>query len=187
MKKLLTFLLVMICLQTTMAQAIRKPKPQGQTIQTSGPTAYNKGVIPPNTSLVKNQRYYSADNRYCLVFQPDGNLVLYKFSTPTSFKAIWNTHTNGMAMNKCVFQKDGNLVLYDYTGKAKWDSWTDTKNRADQKKSWYEKYLPQKDNFTPVDVDNWLSVQNDGNLVIYNGTYPNVYSIVWVSNTFEKN
>ena len=188
MQKLLAILLVTMCLQS-MAQnppKIRKPGSSGQTVETSGPVAYSKGVIPPNTSLVKNQRYYSADNRYCLVFQPDGNLVMYKFSTPTSFKAVWNTHTNGMAINKCVFQTDGNLVLYDYTNKAKWDARTDAKNRADKKKGW-GKYIPQGDKFTPVDVDNWMTVQNDGNLVIYNGTYPQIYSVVWASDTFEKN
>lgn len=186
MKKLLTFLTVLMCLQTTMAQSIRKPKEKGQTVQTSGPTTYAKGIIAPNTSLEKNQRYYSADNRYCLVFQPDGNLVLYKFSTPTNFQAVWNTHTNGLAINKCVFQKDGNLVLYDYTNTPKWDAWTDAKNRADKKKGW-KKYIPEGDKFSPVDVDNWMTVQNDGNLVIYNGNYPDVHSVVWASDTFEKN
>ena len=188
MKKLLTFLLVMICLQTTMAQAIRIPKPKGQTVQTSGPTAYNKGEIPPNTSLVKNQKYYSADNRYYLIFQEDGNLVVYK-TTNTPNKAIWQTGTHGIAMQKCVFQADCNLVLYDYKNKARWNSWTDATNKAYKKKGW-AKYLPEiknSDVFIPADTNYWMVLQNDGNMVVYGGNYPRAWTVEWSSDSFEKN
>lgn len=188
MKKLLSFLLVMICLQTTMAQAIRKPKPQGQTVQTSGPTAYNKGVIPPNTSLVKNQKYYSGDSRYYLIFQEDGNLVVYK-ATNTPNKAVWQTGTHGIAMQKCLFQADCNLVLYDYKNKARWNSWTDATNKANKKKGWIKTLIGEGDKFNPKDYgfSYWMTVQNDGNLVVYGGIYPQASSVEWNSESFEKN
>ncbi len=180
MKKLLTIFIVLMCMQS-MAQtppSVRK-KP--------GAIPDKQGLIKPNTSLVKNQRYYSEDNRYCVVFQEDGNLVLYKFSSATSYKPIWNTHTNGLAIKKCVFQADGNLVLYDYAGKAKWDAWTDAKNKSDKKKSWYQKFGIEGDTFRPADPTPWMVVQNDGNIVIYQGLYPKASSVEWASESFEKN
>lgn len=81
--------------------------------------ALKTGEFKAGTEFVKNQRYYSADGRYAMVFQADGNLVVYKFTdaAKSKFHPIWYSRTNGKAVEKCVFQTDGNLVLYDYTKK----------------------------------------------------------------------
>ena len=55
MKKLLTGLFILMCLQT-MAQT--PPK-----IRRPGAIPDKQGLIKPNTSLVKDQRYYSEDIR----------------------------------------------------------------------------------------------------------------------------
>jgi hypothetical protein len=64
---------------------------------------------------------YSATRAFRLVFQTDGNLVLYVIDDSTLPvdiaageypRAIWATGTNGMGASACVMQPDGNLVLY---------------------------------------------------------------------------
>ncbi|MEI9957670.1 MAG: hypothetical protein WDM90_15535 [Ferruginibacter sp.] len=147
-------------------------------IRVPGKITMPQGCFKTNTSFTKGQRYYSADNRYCLIFQEDGNLVIYKFSTPTKFKAVWNSHTNGLAIKSCVFQEDGNLVLYDFAGKAKWAA-----NGGSVDKGGFGK----GDKFYPKGPDShWLTLQNDGNLVIYVGKYPSATSR-WSTGSFEKN
>lgn len=49
-----------------------------------------------------------------LVWQSDGNLVLYRGST-----ARWRSNTNGQGA-KLVFQNDGNLVIYDTANQPLW-------------------------------------------------------------------
>lgn len=176
MKTLLLFLFLVICAQTITAQTklgIRIPKetPEQQMDK-------RQGFFKQNTSFEKDKRYFSEDKRYALIFQSDGNLVVYKIA---GMKAIWNSHTNGRAVKSCVFQGDGNLVMYDYANKAVWNSDDDAKNR---KYNFLEKINPP-DDFRPRDA--WMTMQSDGNLVIYSGTYPNPYSVAWASNSFEKN
>ena len=182
MKTLLLFLFMFAAMGIqTMAQrpyVKNKPTPEQQMDKTPG-------VFKKNTSFEKDKRYFSEDKRYALVFQSDGNLVVYKIA---GMKAIWNTHTNGRAVKSCVFQGDGNLVMYDYANKAVWDSNTDASRRAEAKKSWLERtFVVQPDTFTPTDPGKWMTMQSDGNLVIYNGIYPNPYSVIWASESFEKN
>ncbi len=178
MKKLLTFLLIIMCLQSiaqTPPPIRRKPGTQGSSPQYYIPV--KQGMFRHNTSFVKNQRYYSEDNRYCMVFQEDGNLVVYKMTSQTSYKAIWNTHTNGKAVKSCVFQQDGNLVMYDYTGKAVWNSNTDARNRK----------LTYNDAAASMPWQSWMTLQNDGNLVVYGSYYPFTDMVMWFSGSYEKN
>ncbi len=143
------------------------------------PGSLPQGVFKPNTSFAKGQRYYSEDNRYCLVFQDDGNLVIYKFASARKYSAIWSSGTNGIAMKKCIFQEDGNLVLYDYTGKARWAANGGTVDGGGSGKG---------DKFYPKGPDShWLTIQNDGNLVIYVGKYRTNSAPRWSSGSFEKN
>lgn len=178
MKKIFTFVAVMICLQS-MGQTpppIRKPK----STEASSPqnlVPVKQGTFRHNTSFVKNQRYYSEDNRYCLVFQEDGNLVVYKMLSATTYKPIWNTHTNGRAIKSCVFQQDGNLVMYDYTGKPVWNSNTDARNRK----------LTYNDSAASMPWQSWMTLQNDGNLVVYGNYYPYTDMVIWFSGSNEKN
>jgi hypothetical protein len=171
MKKLLTLLLLFICIE---------PIAQTQKDVKDAEAMYKRqGFFRPNTVFEKNKKYYSEDNRYYLVFQEDGNLVVYKMG-----KAVWHTHTNGKAIKKCVFQGDGNLVLYNYNDKAIWAAFTEQ----------YDNLIVKKSTL-PV-----LVMQSDGNLVIYNSWFRYNYNYVkpftpgaknlmisWSSGTNEKN
>jgi hypothetical protein len=55
-----------------------------------------------------------------LLFQTDGNLVLYDGNQ----NALWSTHTQGSGATKLAFQDDGNIVLYDANSNPVWSSGT---------------------------------------------------------------
>ncbi len=94
--------------------------------------------------------------RLHLVYQTDGNFVLYCNATP-----LIDTGTDGppSSADYASFQKDGNLVVYGYNrlgwAVASWSSGT------------YGEGATQ------------LALQGDGNLVIYNGSH----TALWASNT----
>lgn len=79
--------------------------------------------IATNTigSAVDAQRTIGS-SPYKLVYQPDGNLVLYKVSgaSPT---AVWSTKTNGRPAWRACMQDDGNFVIYSSPGKVAWALW----------------------------------------------------------------
>lgn len=116
-------------------------------------------VVKPASTDKFNIRFYpgdkitSRDGRFTLVYQADGNLVLYQGET-----AIWDTETYiggnnggkyGYDAGFLRFQDDGNLVIYHRylqtpgADTAVWSSGT-SRNRG----------------YT-------LDLQDDGNLVIY--------------------
>lgn len=69
--------------------------------------------------LYPGQSIDTADRRYRMVLQTDGNLVLYSPS-----RAIWATGTDGKQAAFLALQPDGNLVLYDTSGRPLWYSST---------------------------------------------------------------
>lgn len=83
----------------------------------------------------------SPNQRYRLVMQGDGNLVLY-----AGPRALWSTGTAGTSGNFAIMQADGNLVVYRPDGSAAWSSGTAGNPGAR------------------------LYVQDDGNVVIYLGS-----------------
>jgi len=170
MKNFITLLFLLFSIGV-MAQKI--PRPQVGT-KIGLPRGFFKG----GTIFIKDQKYYSDDQRYFIQMQSDGNLVLYKVIGASKFKALWNTHTNGKAIKKCVFQEDGNLVLYDYTGKAQWDAFSDQYNKDYKGIS---KYFPKGDKF--YTRERVLVLQSDGNLVIYAGGG----TVMWHAGTYERN
>ena len=91
-----------------------------------------------NGRLYPGQGVISADRRFRLTLQPDGNLVLY---SPT--RVLWASGTNGRATAFLALQSDGNLVLYDRDAQPLWASHT-------------EGFGPTR-----------LIAQTDGNLVLY--------------------
>jgi hypothetical protein len=97
------------------------------TVMTSGQ------YFPPGNS------FKSQNGRYTLIYQNDGNLVLYAGS-----QALWNSGTYGRSTSKAIMQTDGNLVVYDAGNRAVWSSGTWGNGGAR------------------------LELQDDGNLVIYN-------------------
>lgn len=89
-------------------------------------------------SLGVDGRLFSADERFMLILQGDGNLVLYG---PTG--ALWASNTVGVAGPRVVVGGDGNLVLLDSLGRVRWSTGTFTFKGSQ------------------------FVVQNDSNLVLY--------------------
>lgn len=59
---------------------------------------------------------------YKLIYQTDGDLVLYQISGDSP-KQIWSTGTNGKPTGKVRMQEDGNLVIYGPKGEVHWALW----------------------------------------------------------------
>jgi len=89
--------------------------------------------------LYPGQSIDTADRKFHLILQRDGNLVLY---SPT--RALWATGTDGKSPALLALQPDGNLVLYDRNAHPVWYSRTEGNGLLR------------------------LVVQQDGNLVLYN-------------------
>src|SRR3569832_1082653 len=66
-----------------------------------------------------------------LIFQGDGNLVLYK-TTGGSQKAVWASGTNGKGATSVCLQGDGNLVVYSPSN-ALWASGTNGSGASELK------------------------------------------------------
>ena len=92
-------------------------------------------------------KQWTTCNKYNLVFQNDGNLVLYN---PSS-SPVWATGTEGKAARMSV-QANGNVVLYDFSNQAIWATNTNGNPGA------------------------FLSLQNDGNLVVYTGNRKPIFA-----------
>ncbi|HAC66489.1 MAG TPA: bacteriocin [Pseudomonas sp.] len=69
--------------------------------------------------LEQGKSYRAGDKT--LIFQSDGNLVVYN----GAMQALWNTGTPGSGADIAVMQEDGNFVLYNSkTGAAVWNAGT---------------------------------------------------------------
>jgi hypothetical protein len=92
-----------------------------------------------------------------LVFQRDGNLVLYRGGDP-DWEPLWASDTAGKGASKLAFQADGNLVIYASRGGKDVPIWaSNTAGRNVAK----------------------LALQDDCNLVLYDGAG----KPYWASNT----
>jgi hypothetical protein len=96
--------------------------------------------MQPGELLSPDQPISSANGKYRLVYQSDGNLVLYRNSDGAP---LWASNTHGTPVGACIMQGDGNLVLYQANAAPIWSSgtWQHPASR--------------------------LVVQDDGNVVIY--------------------
>lgn len=119
------------------------------TFQSCDNSIWNDGIgvgvhITSNTLtsggfLAPGMSRYSSDGRFLLIYQTDGNLVLYQGGvTP-----IWSIQRQVSSPGYAVMQSDGNLVTYNSTGLPYWASNTYGSSGAS------------------------LFVQSDGNVVIY--------------------
>src|SRR5487761_2407701 len=144
-------------------------------------------VLTPNATLVATQSIHSPNGQFRLSMQGDGNLVLYDGATPA-----WATGTSGVG-NYAVMQGDGNLVLYSAANSALWASNTSGNAGADLTLSdagvlgvdsgttviWAATAVLAP-NATLVATQSIrspngqfrLSMQGDGNLVLYDGATP---------------
>lgn len=75
--------------------------------------------LTPGDMLHGGQHITSANGRYALAMQADGNLVVYE-----SQKALWSSATHGQGAHVAIMQGDGNLVLYAPEGRAVWATGT---------------------------------------------------------------
>jgi PAN domain len=110
----------------------------GVTIATqahAADTLYAGQYLFSGQSLVAPSCYYK------LVFQSDGNLVLYTHSNAP----VWASGTQNSGAAYAVMQGDGNLVLYTWGGRAVWSTGT-----------YGHPYAR-------------TALQDDGNLVVYTG------------------
>lgn len=98
----------------------------------------------------------SLNGVYELAMQRDGNLVLYR--NCSGRKAIWESNTDGKSITNCIITPDGHIMLM---------------NRQD-----IVKKIPDDNN---SNNNSRLVIQDDGNLVFYNGNM----KPFWSSNTMQ--
>jgi hypothetical protein len=77
-------------------------------------------VLPSDSQLAPGQQISSPDGRYRLVFQTDGNLVIYR----ADGAPVWSTGTWGISPNVARMQSDGNFVVYDTANTPHWHTHT---------------------------------------------------------------
>lgn len=95
--------------------------------------------LSPGQQLTVGESLVSADGRFTLILQQDGNLVLYG----PQHQPLWDSKTDNRPSHRVTMQTDGDLVIYDGNDSTLWKSGTD--------------------GFS----DSELVVQNNGNVVIY--------------------
>lgn len=122
----------------------RCPEPGASTTPT--PTSGSGSRV---TQILPGASLSSASGQYSVVYQGDGNFVLYDVLTGS---ALWTTNTGGTAPGQAVVQSDGNFVIYDATGAALWAAGTAGNPGA------------------------YLLLHDDGNFVIYNATAEPIWS-----------
>jgi hypothetical protein len=76
-------------------------------------------LLASDASLNPDGVASSADGVFRLVYQLDGNLVLYRENA-----ALWSSSTDGQSAGRTAMQGDGNLVVYDRDGAAAFNSGT---------------------------------------------------------------
>lgn len=103
----------------------------------------DSGSVKPGYEFRRNNKVYSSNRNFYLVFQNDGNLVLAR----NNGEVLWSSATDNRG-SRAEFQDDGNLVVYDSYKKAIWSS--NSSRRGATR----------------------LDIQNDGNLVIYQNSSP---------------
>ena len=100
-------------------------------------------ILRSGARLVAGESLTSLNGRFRLLYQPDGNLVLYDDVDGTT---PWNSGTAGGGAGQAILQSDGNFVVYDAQGNPGWFTGTGGNPNAR------------------------LVLQDDGNIVIYNSS-----------------
>ncbi|ATN05964.1 hypothetical protein H3Z85_01015 [Chryseobacterium indologenes] len=168
----------------------------------------NTGIIYKDKSFGKEKKMYSENGQYYLVFQNDGNLVLYNYRN----SPIWASNTDGRG-SRALFQPDGNLVVYDRAnrpvfsadtynkgvdrlvvqndgnlviyGNSNYAVWASKSSEGSKSGTHYtgtiyrDKSFSKEQKFYSENGQHYLVFQNDGNLVLYNDRN----SPVWATNT----
>ena len=109
------------------------------------PAVSGDGIYAAGLNLYTGWEVTSQDTRFHLVYQGDGNLVLY-MDTGGGLSALWSAESNDSNPGVVSMQGDGNLVVYNGSMVPTWQAGTGG--------YW----------------GSVLAVQNDGNAVIYDWT-----------------
>jgi hypothetical protein len=79
------------------------------------------GKLSANESLLPDESLASLNGQYKLIYQTDGNLVLYRTSDNYP---LWSSGTAGRPAGRCAMQADGNLVIYTPDNVPIWNTGT---------------------------------------------------------------
>jgi len=115
------------------------PGPPGPPPPPPPPPPGTSDTLYPGRALGLHDELRSGNNRFALIYQGDGNLVLYR----DDGRPLWASQTAGTAVGQAVMQDDGNFVIYDAYGNGMWHTGTSGNPGA------------------------VLHLQDDGNLVVY--------------------
>lgn len=85
-----------------------------------GGDAGTPSVLRGGSQLSPGQQIWSPDGRYRLIFQTDGNLVIYR----SDGQPVWWTGTHGISPGAAVMQSDGNFVVYNAANEPRWHTHT---------------------------------------------------------------
>ena len=121
------------------------PAPHPATTNAPPPPTAVRGQLAAGARLAAGESVRSANGRFALLMQRDGNLVEIDLTTNV---VVWASRTNGSGADYAAMQNDGNFVLYRSGA-----------NGAADKPVWSSN--------TAGHAHAWLSVQNDGNLAVY--------------------
>jgi hypothetical protein len=102
-------------------------RPDAAARPLSGPASYAAGSLMLVGQTLRRQSLTSPSGSCTLVYQDDGNLVLYRYDRD---RAVWATSTHGTSVGELALQADGNLVLYDRDGHAVWATGTNGRPAA---------------------------------------------------------
>lgn len=156
--------------QGTRKYAEGLPVPGKAAAPRERPDASSARVMTPGMVLNPGEQTTSDSGNARLIYQADGNLVLYVLragALPTndpnaSWVARWASNTYGQPAGICAMQGDGNLVLYAPDGRPIWSSNT-----------WGH----------PGAI---LAVQDDENVVIYEGSNAIWHTNTWIGGTVRS-
>ena len=119
--------------------------------------------LQPGERLLAGESLTSADGRYELAYQTDGNLVLYDGATGV---ALWWTGTVSAAPGEAVMQGDGNFVVYNADGTPVWWSGTAGYDNAE--------VIVQGDAnvvvYAPGGIPLWWSAGSNSDVAVLTGT-----------------
>ncbi|WP_433511744.1 hypothetical protein ACQP2T_49475 [Nonomuraea sp. CA-143628] len=132
-----------LALASTMAVASISPAAWAETERATAAVSVGRTTwLNPGQTLKAGDSVRSSDGTYVLHQQQDGNLVLYRGSSP-----LWSSQTGDSPGAFAAMQSDGNLVVY----RGRTPLWASNTGDSPGAR---------------------LAVQDDGNLVIYDGKTP---------------
>ncbi|MEZ5402026.1 MAG: M12 family metallopeptidase [Bryobacteraceae bacterium] len=109
------------------------------------PTGATRDRLNPDEALMPGESLYSPSRAFRLIYQIDGNLVIY-YVADGAVLPVWTSRTFNRPAGRVIMQRDGNFVIYPSTGAAHWATGTNSMENQ----------------------GSVLVMQDDNNLVIYN-------------------